>query len=245
MPDTSRPVVQIESLSFKYPDGTTALRDVSLTINEGECVGLIGPNGAGKTTLLFHLNGLLRGRGGVVVDGLEVSEGNLKAVRKTVGIVFQDPDDQLFSATVADDIAFGPLSMRLSREEVDSRVSLALREAGLDGQGAKAPHHLSFGQKKKAAVAAVLAMRPKIIALDEPTSNMDPRSRRAFLRLIESLVATKVISTHDMDSVFELCDRVLLLDSGELVADGEARAILGDMCLMESHGLEVPSMLRS
>jgi len=245
MPDTSRPVIQIKSLSFEYPDGTTALRDVSLTINEGECVGLIGPNGAGKTTLLFHLNGLLRGRGGVVVDGLEVSEGNLKAVRKTVGIVFQDPDDQLFSATVADDIAFGPLSMRLSREEVDSRVSLALREAGLDGQGAKAPHHLSFGQKKKAAVAAVLAMRPKIIALDEPTSNMDPRSRRAFLRLIESLVATKVISTHDMDSVFELCDRVLLLDSGELVADGEARAILGDMCLMESHGLEVPSMLRS
>jgi len=245
MPDKSRPVVQIESLSFKYPDGTTALRDVSLTINEGECVGLIGPNGAGKTTLLFHLNGLLRGAGSVVVDGLEVSEQNLKAVRKTVGVVFQDPDDQLFSATVADDIAFGPLSMRLPREEVDARVGLALRETGLEGQGARAPHHLSFGQKKKAALAAVLAMRPKIVALDEPTSNMDPRSRRAFLRLIESLDATKVISTHDMDSVYELCDRVLLLDSGELVAEGEARAILGDKCLMEAHGLETPAMLRS
>jgi energy-coupling factor transporter ATP-binding protein EcfA2 len=174
-----------------------------------------------------------------------MSDGNLKAVRRAVGIVFQDPDDQLFSSTVFDDIAFGPLSMRLPRDEVDSRVNRALRDAGLEGQAGKAPHHLSFGQKKKAALAAVLAMRPRIIALDEPTSNMDPGSRRAFLRLIEALDATKVISTHDMDSVFELCDRVLLLDCGELIADGEARAILGDRCLMESHGLEVPSMLRS
>ena len=245
MSEVSKPVIQIESLSFAYPDGTAALRDVSLTINEGECVGLIGPNGAGKTTLLFHLNGLLRGRGRVVVDGLEMSNENLKAVRKTVGIVFQDPDDQLFSSTVSDDIAFGPLSMRLPKDEVASRVKRALSEAGLEGQGAKAPHHLSFGQKKKAALAAVLAMRPRIIGLDEPTSNMDPGSRRAFLRLIESLDATKVISTHDMDSVFELCGRVLLLDSGELIADGEARAILGDRCLMESHGLEVPWLLRS
>ncbi|MBN1504379.1 MAG: ATP-binding cassette domain-containing protein [Candidatus Eisenbacteria bacterium] len=245
MSTTSRPVIQIDSLSFKYPDGTVALRDVSFRVNEGECVGVVGPNGAGKSTLLFHLNGLLRGRGSVVVDGLEVSEQTLKAIRKRVGIVFQDPDDQLFSATVADDIAFGPLSMRLPRDEVDARVGQALKEAGLDGQGGKAPHHLSFGQKKKAALAAILAMRPKIIALDEPTSNMDPRSRRAFLRLIESLDATKVISTHDIDSVLDLCGRVLLLDSGELIADGEARAILGDRRLMESHGLEVPSMLRS
>ena len=240
-----KPVIQIESLSYKYPDGTVALRDVSLKINEGECVGLIGPNGAGKTTLLFHLNGLLRGDGEVRIDGLDMSDENLRAVRKAVGIVFQDPDDQLFSSTVFDDIAFGPLSMRLPWDEVDSRVNRALRDAGLEGQAGKAPHHLSFGQKKKAALAAILAMRPKIIALDEPTSNMDPGSRRAFLRLIESLDATKVISTHDMDSVFELCDRVLLLDCGELIADGEARAILGDRCLMESHGLEVPSMLRS
>ncbi len=240
-----RPVIQIESLSFTYPDGTTALRDVSLTVNEGECVGLVGPNGAGKTTLLFHLNGLLRGRGRVTVDGLRVSDENLKAVRKSVGVVFQDPDDQLFSSTVADDIAFGPLSMRLPKEEVASRVSRALVEAGLEGHGAKAPHHLSFGQKKKAALAAVLAMRPRIIGFDEPTSNMDPRSRRAFLRLIASLHATKVISTHDMDGVLELCGRVALLDAGELIADGEARAILGDGRLMESHGLEVPSALRS
>jgi len=241
----SKPVILVESLSFTYPDGTAALRDVSLTVNEGECVGLIGPNGAGKTTLLFHFNGLLRGRGRVVVDGLEISEKNLKTVRKTVGVVFQDPDDQLFSSTVSDDVAFGPLSMRLPKEEVDSRVSRALSETGLEGQGGKAPHHLSFGQKKKAALAAILAMRPRVIALDEPTSNMDPRSRRAFLRLIESLDATKVISTHDMESVFELCDRVVLLDSGEMIADGEARVILGDRRLMEAHGLEVPSMLRS
>jgi len=239
------PAIQISSLSFKYPDGTIALRNISLKINEDECVGLVGPNGAGKTTLLFHLNGLLRGEGEVVIDGLEMSEKNLKTIRRTVGIVFQDPDDQLFSSTVFDDIAFGPLSMRLPQDEVDSRVNLALREAGLEGQGKKAPHHLSFGQKKKAALAAILAMRPGIIALDEPTSNMDPRSRQAFLRLIESLDATKVISTHDMDSVFELCGRVLLMDAGELIADGEARAILGDRRLMESHGLEVPSILRS
>jgi cobalt/nickel transport system ATP-binding protein len=238
-------VIQIESLSYKYPDGTVALRGVSLKISEGECVGLIGPNGAGKTTLLFHLNGLLRGEGEVRVGGLKISDKNLKAVRRAVGIVFQDPDDQLFSSTVFDDVAFGPLSMRLPREEVDSRVGQALRDAGLASHAGKAPHHLSFGQKKKAALAAILAMRPEIIALDEPTSNMDPGSRRAFLRLIESLDATKVISTHDMDSVFELCGRVLLLDSGELIADGEARAILGDKCLMESHGLEIPSMLRS
>jgi cobalt/nickel transport system ATP-binding protein len=243
--EMSKPVIRIESLSFTYPDGTAALRDVSFTVNEGECVGVIGPNGAGKTTLLFHLNGLLRGRGRVVVDGLEISDKNLKAVRKIVGVVFQDPDDQLFSSTVSDDVAFGPLSMRLPKEEVDSRVGRALSETGLEGQGRKAPHHLSFGQKKKAALAAILAMRPRVIALDEPTSNMDPRSRRAFLRLIESLNSTKVISTHDMESVFELCDRVMLLDSGELIADGEARAILGDRRLMESHGLEVPSMLRS
>jgi energy-coupling factor transporter ATP-binding protein EcfA2 len=241
----SGPAIEISSLSFKYPDGTVALRNISLKINEGECVGLVGPNGAGKSTLLFHLNGLLRGEGDVSINGLMMSDKNLKEIRRTVGIVFQDPDDQLFSSTVYDDIAFGPLSMRLPQDKVDSRVNLAIQETGLEGQDKKAPHHLSFGQKKKAALAAILAMRPRIIALDEPTSNMDPRSRRAFLRLIQSLDATKLISTHDIDGVFELCGRVLLLDSGELIAEGEARAILGDRLLMESHGLEVPSCLRS
>jgi len=240
----TKPTIEIQSLSFSYPDGTAALRNISLSINEGEFVGLIGPNGAGKTTLLFHLNGLLHGEGRVFVRGLEVCDKNMKEIRKTVGIVFQDPDDQLFSSTVSDDIAFGPLSMRLPQKEVDARVSQALKDAGLEGKGKKAPHNLSFGQKKKAALAAILAMRPMVIALDEPTSNMDPRSRRNFMGLIRSLDATKLISTHDIDAVYELCGRVMLLDAGELIADGEARAILSDKALMESHGLEVPRNLR-
>ncbi len=240
----SEAILQIHSLSFDYPDGTPALRDVSIAVDKGECVGLVGPNGAGKTTLLLHLNGLLRGRGRVVVDGLDVCDSNIKTIRRTVGIVFQDPDDQLFSSTVADDIAFGPLSMRLPQEEIDARVKQAVADAGLEGKERKAPHYLSFGQKKKASLAAILATRPRIIALDEPTSNMDPRSRRNFLALIKSLDATKLISTHDMESVHELCNRVVVLDSGRLVADGEARAILSDRELMESHGLEVPRDLR-
>jgi cobalt/nickel transport system ATP-binding protein len=239
-----KPVIQISSLSFTYPDGTLALDRISLEIFEDECVGLVGPNGAGKTTLLLHLNGILSGVGRVTVDGLEVSDKNLRKVRQKVGIVFQDPEDQLFSPTVFDDIAFGPLTMRLAHKEVLSRVSWALNEAGLDGLEKRAPHHLSFGQKKKASLASILSMQPKIIALDEPTSNMDPRSRKRFLQLIKGLKATKILSTHDMESVSALCNRVVVLDSGRLVADGEAHTILSNRELMESHGLEVPLGLR-
>jgi len=238
------PIIQVLSLSFAYPDGTTALDCISLDVFEGECVGFVGPNGAGKTTLLLHLNGILSGRGKVIIDGLEVCDNNLRKIRQKVGIVFQDPDDQLFSQTVFDDIAFGPLSMRLADNEVLSRVQLALTQAGMEGFEKKAPHHLSFGQKKKASLASILSMRPRIIALDEPTSNMDPRSRRRFLQLIKGLEATKILSTHDMESVRELCNRVVVLDSGKLVADGEAQSILSDRQLMESHGLEVPLSLR-
>jgi cobalt transport protein ATP-binding subunit len=238
------PIIQVLSLSFAYPDGTTALDGISLDVFEGDCVGLVGPNGAGKTTLLLHLNGILWGRGKVIIDGLELCDRNLRKIRQKVGIVFQDPDDQLFSPTVFDDIAFGPLSMRLPDKEVLSRVHRALTQAGMEGLEKKAPHHLSFGQKKKASLASILSMRPSIIALDEPTSNMDPRSRRRFLQLIKGLEATKILSTHDMESVRELCSRVVVLDSGRLVADGETQSVLSDRELMESHGLEVPPSLR-
>jgi len=238
------PIIRISSLSFAYPDGTSALDDISLEIFEDECVGLVGPNGAGKTTLLLHLNGILSGNGKIVVDGLEVCRRSLSEIRQKVGIVFQDPEDQLFSPTVFDDIAFGPGTMGLSKTEILSRVRRALREADLEGLEAKPPHHLSFGQKKKAALASILSMHPKIIALDEPTSNMDPRGRRKFLQLIKGLRATKILSTHDMESVGELCSRVIVLDSGKLVADGNVRTILSDKVLMESHGLEVPFSVR-
>ncbi|MFH0777975.1 MAG: ATP-binding cassette domain-containing protein [Candidatus Eisenbacteria bacterium] len=244
MPPKTR-IVQIESLSFTYPDGTKALDGISLDVCEGECVGLIGPNGAGKTTLLLHLNGILRGNGRVIVDGVEVSEKSLRVIRQKVGVVFQDPDDQLFSLTVSDDIAFGPISMKLPRGEVATRVEAAVRHAGLEGLEGKAPNRLSFGQKKKASLAAVLSMRPRVIALDEPTSNMDPRSRRGFLRLIGGLDATKILSTHDIESVLELCDRVVVLDAGRVVALGETRELLADRALMEAHGLDVPPALRS
>jgi len=239
-----KPIIQISSLSFTYPDGTMALDGISLDILEDQCVGLVGPNGAGKTTLLLHLNGILSGKGTVKIDGLEVCDKNLREIRQKVGIVFQDPEDQLFSPTVFDDVAFGPLTMRLEQKEVLSRVSWALNEAGLAGLEKKAPHHLSFGQKKKASLASILSMRPRIIALDEPTSNMDPRSRRRFLQLIKALKATKILSTHDMESVSELCSRVVVLDSGRVVADGEAQSVLSNRELMESHGLEVPLGLK-
>ena len=235
-----KPVIQIYSLCFAYPDRTPALDNVSLEVLEGECVGLVGPNGAGKTTLLLHLNGILKGEGRIVIDGLELNTKNLREIRRKVGIVFQDPDDKLFSPTVFDDVAFGPLTMGLGQEEVASRVENALRDADLAGIEKKAPQHLSFGQKKKASLASILSMRPRIIALDEPTSNMDPRSRARFLKLIKSVGATKILSTHDMESVRELCTRVIVLDSGRLVADGDADSILSDEKLMASHGLETP-----
>lgn len=239
-----KPIIQISSLCFTYPDGTTALDGISLEVYEDECVGLVGPNGAGKTTLLLHLNGILTGKGRVVIDGTEVSRKNLREIRQNVGIVFQDPEDQLFSPTVFDDVAFGPLTMGLSQAEVFSRVDGALEDAGLVGLEKKAPQYLSFGQKKKASLASILSMRPRVIALDEPTSNMDPRSRRRFLQLIKNLDATKILSTHDMESVRELCSRVVILDEGRVVAEGEAESILSNGKLMESHGLEIPHSLR-
>ena len=235
-----RPAVEIRGLHYSYPDGTPALRGVELVIEEGESVGIVGPNGAGKSTLLLHLNGILAGRGEVKIFGIPVVKSNLKEIRRRVGLVFQDPDDQLFSPTVFDDVAFGPINMGLSPEEVEDVVKKALRQVGLKGFERRSAFHLSFGQKKRAAIATVLSMNPDLLALDEPSSNLDPRARRELSELLQSLKVTKIIVTHDLPFVFENCERVVVMSDGRVVADGDAFTILSDENLLERYGLELP-----
>ncbi len=237
VPIMSDVAVRIEDLSFSYPDGHRALRSVSLVFREKESVAVMGPNGAGKSTLALHLNGILAGSGRVEVMGLEVNRKNLKEIRNRVGLVFQDPDDQLFSPTVRDDVAFGPLNQGLTPEQVDHAVKRALAWVGMEGFEDRSSHHLSFGEKKRLSMATVLSMDPDILVLDEPVSNMDPRGRREFIALIRSLEATKVLVTHDIDMARQTCDRVVLMDSGEVVADGRTGAIFDDAELLERHGL--------
>jgi len=235
-------VVEIKELHFKYPDGKEALKGVSLIILEGESVGIIGPNGAGKSTLLLHLNGLLQGqnpngRVSVWVRGLPVDSSHLREIRRLVGLVFQDPDDQLFSPTVFDDVAFGPVNLGLPPHEVKERVRQALAWMGLEGYEERSPHHLSLGEKKRVAIAAVLSMKPYILALDEPTANLDPRGRWELIELLRRLPQTKIIASHDLGMVRALCNRVVVLDKGEVVADGPAETILEDHTLLKEHGL--------
>ncbi|MHC4591298.1 MAG: energy-coupling factor ABC transporter ATP-binding protein, partial [Planctomycetota bacterium] len=194
----------------------------------------------GKSTLLLHLNGLLEGEGRIEVCGLPVSDGRLDEVRMKVGLVFQDPDDQLFMPTVFDDVAFGPLNMDLERAEVERRGGEALREVDMQHAVERSSHHLSFGERKRVCMATVLAMSPEILALDEPTTNLDPRHRRQLIELLRGFELTTLVASHDLDAVLELCDRVVLLDGGRIVADGDARAILADRALLEAHGLELP-----
>jgi cobalt/nickel transport system ATP-binding protein len=230
-------VIRIEDLSYSYPDGHQALKSVSLIVRRGESVGIMGPNGAGKSTLALHLNGILTGRGRIEVMGMEVNKKNLREVRNKVGLVFQDPDDQLFSPTVREDVAFGPLNQRLTPEQVDHAVSRALRWVDMEGFEDRSSHHLSFGEKKRLSVATVLSMDPEILVLDEPVSNMDPRGRREFIELIRTLKATKIVVTHDLAMAREICDRVVLMDKGEVVADGRPSVIFDDGELLEEHGL--------
>jgi len=236
----SDPVIVIEDVTYRYPDGTEALRGVSLAVERGQCLGLIGPNGAGKSTLLLHLNGILRGDGAVRVDGLEVAKKNLGEVRRRVGVIFQDSDDQLFMPTVFDDVAFGPLNMGLAEDEVRRRVTRALRVVGKEGFEERAPYHLSGGEKRAVAIATVLAMDPRVLVMDEPTSSLDHRSRRALIELLKGLDITKIITTHDLELVLELCDRCVLMNEGRVQADGPAREILGDAELLGRYGMEVP-----
>ncbi len=233
-------MVQLDGLSFSYPDGRKALDNISLTIREGEKVALVGPNGAGKSTLLLHLNGILRGHGEIKVMGMPIGDGNLGLIRSQVGLVFQHPDDQLFSPTVFEDVAFGPLHMDLDEGEVRRRVAWALAQVGMEGFEERMPHHLSLGEKKRIAIATVLAMQPAILALDEPSGELDPRSRRALIRLLELLPQTLLVATHDMRLVDELATRTVVLDGGRIVADGPTTDILGNVTLLDRHGLEPP-----
>jgi len=241
------PALEVRGLSFCYHDGREALRGISFSIAEGECVALIGPNGAGKSTLLRHLNGLLPEQPGeaaaVHVFGRAVEPAALHEVHRRVGLLFQDPDDQLFCPTVFEDVAFGPQQFGLEGRELEQVVGETLAMVGLQGFEDRAPHHLSDGEKQRACLAGVLACRPDILVLDEPTSDLDPRGKRALAALLKSLPVTKVIASHDLELVVQLCPRTLLLDGGRLVADGPTLALLADGELMLAHGLEKPHSL--
>ena len=240
------PDIEVASLSFAYPGGRLALDDVSFTLAGDERVGLVGPNGAGKTSLFLCLTGVLTPRSGSVrVGGLDVRDpAQRKRLPGRVGIVFQDSDDQLFSASVGDDVAFGPLNLGLSPEEVHQRVGEALARVGMTGHEDRVPFHLSGGEKRRVALAGVLAMHPAVLLLDEPTRFLDPRGRRELAALLPMLPGAKLVATHDLEFVVATCSRVLVLDAGRLVAEGSTREVLADAELMERHGLEVPWSLR-
>jgi cobalt/nickel transport system ATP-binding protein len=231
--------IEIENFTYKYPDGTAALSDITLSVEHGQKLALIGPNGAGKSTLLLVMAGFASGTGKVFVDGLEVNSKNLKKIRTRLGCCLENPDDQLFMPTLFDDVAFGPLNMGLGPEQVKVRVAEALAIVGLAQMADKAPHHLSAGQKRAAAVATILAMSPRIITLDEPDGSLDPRNRSNLMKLLHSLSQTLIIATCNMNFAAALADRAVLLDKGRIVADGEARKIMSDAELMTKHGLEV------
>lgn len=232
--------IEIINFSYGYPDGTAALSDITLSIEHGRKVVLIGPNGAGKSTLLLVMAGFIKGTGKVFVDGLEINKKNLKPIRTCLGSCLENPDDQLFMPTLFDDVAFGPLNMGLEPDQVKARVAEALKTVGLAGMADKAPHHLSAGQKRAAAIATILAMRPKIITLDEPDGSLDPRHRNNLTKLLGSLSQTLIIATCNMHFAAALADRAVLIDDGRIIADGEAKKIMSDSELMTEHGLECP-----
>ncbi len=238
----------IRHLSYRYPDGTLALEDVSLAIEENECVGLIGPNGSGKSTLLLHVNGILpeklQEEERISVFGVALRPGTLPGVRRAVGLLFQDPDDQLFCPTVYDDVAFGPQQFGESEPDVRAAVKKALELVGLSGFDARSPHHLSGGEKQRVCLAGILACRPRMLALDEPTSDLDPRGRRELTGLLQRLPSTRIIATHDLELVVQLCSRAVVMDRGRIVADGPTVQLLSNEELMTEHGLEKPHILQ-
>ncbi|NIA06416.1 MAG: ATP-binding cassette domain-containing protein [Actinobacteria bacterium] len=234
---TVEKVVQIDKLSFSYPDGTQALKDVSLEIAQGEKVALIGANGAGKSTLLLHLNGIFCRNGRVQILGMKLEKRNLKFIRQKVGLVFQNPDDQLFCPTVFDDVAFGARNLNLLEEQVTQRVTRALEAVGLAGFEHHSAFHLSFGEKKRVSIATVLAMDSEILVLDEPTSNLDPRGKKEIVQLLRKIDGTQIIVTHDLGLAKNLCDRVVVLSKGKKVADGNTEEIFHNQAFLESHGL--------
>ncbi|KQZ87698.1 cobalt ABC transporter ATP-binding protein [Phycicoccus sp. Root563] len=237
----STPVLDVKGLAFAYPDGHQALFGVDLHVHRGERVALLGPNGAGKTTLVLHLNGILTaGAGSVAVSGLPVTRDNLMEIRRRVGVVFQDPDDQLFMPTVRADVEFGPANLGLRGQALERRVLDALDRVGMVDFIDRPPHHLSFGQRRRVAVATVLAMEPEVLVLDEPSSNLDPASRRELADIIRSLDVTVLMVTHDLPYAYELCPRSVVLSDGVIVADDATREVLTDDALMAAHRLELP-----
>jgi cobalt/nickel transport system ATP-binding protein len=246
LPVSKQSAIRVAGLTHAYPSGQTALHDLNFSIEPGETVGLIGPNGAGKTTLFLCLAGILKvPPGAIAVDGLDpANAAQRRQLPSRLGVVFQNSDDQLIHATVADDVAFGPLNLGLPEDEVRSRIAEALNRVGLSGLEERVPFHLSGGEKRRAALAGVLAMRPDILLLDEPTMFLDPRGRRELERFLGEIPCTKVIATHELEFVLESCQRAILLDAGKLCADGPVRDVLANAELMEAHGLEVPPSLR-
>ncbi len=241
----NNPALEIRELHYSYPDGTVALNGISFCIERGSAVALVGANGAGKSTLLHHLNGYLTTRTGEVrIDITSVTRKTAKVVRRAVGMVFQDSDDQLFMPTVAEDVAFGPLNAGLSPEQIDERVDSALKRVGASHLRERPPYRLSSGEKRAVAIATVLAMEPDILVMDEPSSNLDPRARRRLIELLRSFEHTRIIATHDLELAVEVCSRVIVLDEGKIVADGPMLDILNDEALMLAHGLERPHILR-
>jgi cobalt/nickel transport system ATP-binding protein len=241
IPECEGDILQIQDLDFAYPDGQVALRGINLSICEGEKVALVGPNGAGKSTLMLHLNGVLGENSPVSIAGISVESKNLPTIRALVGLVFQNPDDQLFSPTVFDDVAFGPLHMGLPEDEVYQRVEEALAVVQMSDLSDRLPHHLSMGQKKRIAIATVLAMRPQILILDEPSAGLDPRARRSLINFLRDLPITMLVSSHDLRMVRDLFPRMIIMDEGKIVADGLTAELLEDEVLLKAHGLECPN----
>lgn len=248
---SEQPAIEFRELSFQYSNARLALDAINCAIPRGERIAVVGPSGAGKSTLLMHLNGLLPTpsvssdeRANVFVQGQGVIKSRLQEIRRTVGFLFQDPDDQLFCPTVRDDVAFGPLNLGLNRDEVMARVDQGLAAVGMADCSTRNPSELSTGERKRVCLAGILACRPSILALDEPTSNLDPRARRQLLEILRAFEGTLVVATHDLDFVLDLCSRVLVLEAGQVQSDGPTRRVLSDPLIMDRHGLEVPWRLR-
>jgi cobalt/nickel transport system ATP-binding protein len=234
-------VIDAADLRYRYPDGREALRGVNLAVDHGERVAVLGPNGAGKTTFVYHLNGLLRGHGRLEVAGLEVGDGTVRELRPRVGLVFQDPDDQLFMPTVREDVAFGPLNMGEPPSAVEARVDETLRTVRMEHAAERPPHQLSMGERRRVAIATVLAMQPQLLVLDEPTANLDPRARRELLEVLARIERTMLVVTHDLPFAAQLCERAVILSRGRIVADGACTKILADGGLLAAHDLELPA----
>ena len=235
------PAVRVQSLRHVYPDGHLALDGVDLTVGTGERVAVLGPNGAGKTSLMLHLNGVLTASSGTVeINGITIARRNLRAIRQLVGVVFQDPDDQLFMPTVAQDVAFGPANFGVGGADLAERVTAALAAVSLADQAERSPAHLSAGQRRRAALATVLACRPDVLVLDEPSANLDPLGRRELAETLMTLETTLLIVTHDLPYAAQLCDRAIVMDAGAVVADGEIGSVLADAELLARHRLELP-----